>query len=162
MSQGRPRVARPERRPNICHVVGVAGPSTWVAGIIIRVRVARPSTQAQFPQTCVRRRSQQADPVHQQSLLQDGEVVSLGQGMFLGPRCIAPSATSASQHGIRLRKRPRRAVDSSGMNGKEISAAQNNGLQLTRAARCAPSPSAGGQSLRAALAAEAGCCPDLA
>jgi hypothetical protein len=33
----------------------------------------------------------------------------------------------------------------------------NNGLQLTRAARCAPSPSAGGQSLRAALAAEPGC-----
>jgi hypothetical protein len=33
----------------------------------------------------------------------------------------------------------------------------NNGLQLTRAARCAPSPSAWGQSLRAALAAEAGC-----
>jgi hypothetical protein len=36
----------------------------------------------------------------------------------------------------------------------------NNGLQLTRAARCAPSPSAGGQSLRAALAAEAGCSAD--
>jgi len=37
----------------------------------------------------------------------------------------------------------------------------NNGLQLTRAARCAPSPSAGGQSLRAALAAEAGCYTEL-
>ena len=36
----------------------------------------------------------------------------------------------------------------------------NNGLQLTRAARCAPSPSDWGQSLRAALAAEAGCCAD--
>jgi len=33
----------------------------------------------------------------------------------------------------------------------------NNGLQLTRSARCAPSPSDWGQSLRAALAAEAGC-----
>jgi hypothetical protein len=33
----------------------------------------------------------------------------------------------------------------------------NNGLQLTRSARCAPSPSDGGQSLRAALAAEPGC-----
>ena len=33
----------------------------------------------------------------------------------------------------------------------------NNGVQLTRAARCAPSPSDWGQSLRAALAAEAEC-----
>jgi len=33
----------------------------------------------------------------------------------------------------------------------------NNELQLTRSARCAPSPSVGGQSLRAALAAEPGC-----
>ena len=39
----------------------------------------------------------------------------------------------------------------------QITATPNNGLQLTRAARCAPSPSDWGQSLRAALAAEAGC-----
>ncbi len=36
-------------------------------------------------------------------------------------------------------------------------APSNKGLQLTRAARCAPSPSDWGQSLRAALAAEARC-----
>ena len=42
-----------------------------------------------------------------------------------------------------------------------IGTVPNNGLQLTRAARCAPSPSAGGQSLRAALAAEAGCSTDV-
>ena len=41
-----------------------------------------------------------------------------------------------------------------------ITGLHNNGLQLTRAARCAPSPFAGGQSLRAALAAEAGCWAD--
>ena len=34
----------------------------------------------------------------------------------------------------------------------------NNGMQLTKAARCAPSPSAWGQSLRAAFAADPECC----
>ncbi len=33
----------------------------------------------------------------------------------------------------------------------------NNGMQLTKAARCAPSPSDWGQSLRAAFAADPGC-----
>jgi hypothetical protein len=34
---------------------------------------------------------------------------------------------------------------------------QNNGLQLTKAARCAPRSTTQGQSLRAAFAAEPGC-----
>ncbi len=40
-----------------------------------------------------------------------------------------------------------------------IAGLSNNGVQLTRAARCAPSASRSwGQSLRAALAADAECC----
>jgi hypothetical protein len=38
-----------------------------------------------------------------------------------------------------------------------ITAPYNNGLQLTRSARCAPRATDQGQSLRAALAAEAEC-----
>jgi hypothetical protein len=43
----------------------------------------------------------------------------------------------------------------------QITVAHNNGLQLTRSARCALRPTDRGQSLRAALAAEAECSADL-
>ena len=42
-----------------------------------------------------------------------------------------------------------------------MSGLPNNGLQLTRSARCAPRATNLGQSLRAALAAEPGCSADL-
>ena len=62
-----------------------------------------------------------------------------------------PESASPAEH------RPRK--DSVAVRAApQITATPNNGLQLTRAARCAPSPSDWGQSLRAALAAEAGCC----
>jgi hypothetical protein len=48
-----------------------------------------------------------------------------------------------------------RVVDRKAVHNKQPS---NNGLQLTRSARCAPRKTDRGQSLRAALAAEPGCC----
>ena len=52
------------------------------------------------------------------------------------------------------------AVDTCG-NGHvaQIDRTPNNGMQLTKAARCAPRATTQGQSLRAAFAADPGCYP---
>ena len=52
MSDHHAKVEGPESRPNLARVVGVAGQSTWVAGRISGLPVARPSTQVQWQPAC--------------------------------------------------------------------------------------------------------------
>ena len=67
-------------------------------------------------------------------------------------------ASLGSRHLARVRKGLFKGTQSRRVEAVANTRRQNNGLQLTRSARCAPfSFRSWGQSLRAALAAEAEC-----